>query len=63
MDEEFQQRNRMYKENHMDIIELQSIISKIKKSDRLNSILNRIEEKINEHDYRLIKLKLKKRNF
>lgn len=54
-DEEFPQRNRIYKNNEVDILELQSIISEIKDSlDRFNRL--HIEKKISELDYRSVKI-------
>lgn len=55
-DEEFPQRNRIYKNNEVDILELQSIISEIKDSlDRFNR-LHREKKKISELDYRSVKI-------
>lgn len=54
-DEEFPQRNRIYRNNEVDILELQSIISEIKDSlDRLNRL--HIKKKISELDYRSVKI-------
>lgn len=54
-DEEFPQRNRIYKNNEVNILELQSIISEIKDSlDRLNRL--HIEKKISELDYKSVKI-------
>lgn len=55
-DEEFPQKNRVYKKNQVDIVELESKISEIKESlDRLNR-LNIGEERISELDYRSVKI-------
>lgn len=55
-DEEFSQKNRVYKKNQVDILELESKIFEIKELlDRFNR-LNIGEERISEFDYRLVKI-------